>query len=384
MIALPNSSCKLQAKIGGAATTVNPVSVATYHDVTDSQGQKDRYGTQDEILTGATEVDIVDVAPRDAKRVIDSVSIHNQDSVAQTVTVQYYDGTDTRTVIKVSLDTLETLIYTANSGWHVLKSNGSVKSAADPTGGFADNVTLKFGDANDITMGWDGSDFDVLQATVDSSIKWGVDGDGIDHVFYGATASTSMTWDQSADSLIFTGAARIVWTGTTGQPEMHLTDNLADALSIEISGSTDLMVFTTTNNAESVAIHGLRTKGTTAVAITGATALTLADSGGIFTVGQGSAYDIDLPSPTSGPGCRYFFSLTAPGANAVTITVLGGAATFVGSIISEGQIIVATGATLTFASGVCVLGDSIEIQSIATNLYHVRAVSSILNGITIA
>lgn len=249
---------------------------------------------------------------------------------------------------------------------------------------FGDSNQLRFGTGNDITIAWDGTDLDVLQATANSSIKWGVDGAGIDQVLYGDTASTSLTWDQSADSLIFTGVARQVWTGSTGQAEMHLTDNLADALSVEISGSTDLMVFTTTDNAESVAVHGLRTKGTTAVAISGATALTLADSGGIFTVSQGAAYDIDLPSPTSGPGCSYFFSLTAPGANNVTLTVLGDAATFVGSVITEGKIVVATGSTLTFASGTSVLGDSIEVRSIATNLYHVRAVSSIVDGIAIS
>lgn len=248
----------------------------------------------------------------------------------------------------------------------------------------ADSVKLAFGDGDDITVAWDGTDLDVLQAAANSSIKWGVDGAGIDQVWYGDTASTSLTWDQSADSLIFTGAARVVFTGTTGQPEIHLTDNLADALSIEISGSTDLLVFTTTDDAESVSPIGLRTRQSTGVAITGATTLKLSDSGGIFTVSQGAAYDIDLPSPTSGPGCSYFFSLTAPAANNVTLTVAGSAATFVGSITIDGATIVATGSTLTFASGASSLGDSIEVRSIATNLYHVRAFASGAGGITIA
>jgi hypothetical protein len=184
--------------------------------------------------------------------------------------------------------------------------------------------------------------------------------------------------------VVLSGAIDLLFSGTTGQSEITLTDNLADALSVLIPSGVDLLVLTTTNSAEAVAVRGLRTTATTAVAITGATTLTLADSGGIFTVGQGSAYDIDLPSPTTGPGCRYFFSLTAPGANNVTITVAGAAATFVGSIVSEGQIIVATGSTLTFATGASLLGDSIEIQSIATNLYHVRATASALNGITVS
>lgn len=133
------------------------------------------------------------------------------------------------------------------------------------------------------------------------------------------------------------------------------------------------------------AIRGLQTVSSSAAAITAARTLTLADAGGVFSVSQAAAYDIDLPSPTSGPGCRYTFYLTAPGANNVTITVLGGAATFVGTIVNDvTSVIPATGATLTFASGASVLGDSIEIVSISASLYLVRAVSSAASSITIA
>lgn len=122
-----------------------------------------------------------------------------------------------------------------------------------------------------------------------------------------------------------------------------------------------------------------------ATPITAATVLTLADSGGVFSVSQAAAYDIDLPSPTSGPGCRYLFYLTGAAANNVTLTVLGAAATFVGTIVNDvTSVIPATGATLTFASGVAALGDTIEIISISTTLYLVRAVTSANGGITIA
>jgi hypothetical protein len=131
-------------------------------------------------------------------------------------------------------------------------------------------------------------------------------------------------------------------------------------------------------------IEGLRTSSSSAAAITAARVLTLADSGGVFSVSQAAAYDIDLPSPTTGAGCRYFFHLTGAAANAVTITVAGAAATFVGTIAIDGATIVATGSTLTFASGAAALGDSIEIQSLTTGLYHVRAFSSAAGGITVA
>lgn len=253
---------------------------------------------------------------------------------------------------------------------------------------FSDNAKLAIGSgagaAGDITFSWNATKLLVAQLTANSAIDWGVDGAGIDQVWYGDTASTSMTWDQSADSLILTGAAPLVFTGTTGQPFIGLTDNLADALSCGISGSTDLFVLTTTDNAESFSPIGLRCRQSTAVAITGATTLKLSDSGGIWTVSQGAAYDIDLPSPTSGPGCTYFFSLTAAAANNVTITVAGSAATFVGSITIDGATVVATGSTLTFASGASSLGDSIEVRSIATNLYHVRAFASAAGGVAIS
>jgi hypothetical protein len=253
---------------------------------------------------------------------------------------------------------------------------------------FADNAKLAIGSgagsAGDITFSWDATRLNVNQLTTNSAIRWGVDGAGIDQVWYGDTASTSMTWDQSADSLILTGAAPLVFTGTTGQPFIGLTDNLADALSVGISGASDLLVLTTTDNAEAVAVTGLRSVGTTAVAITGATTLKLSDSGRIFTASQAAAYDIDLPSPTSGNGCTYEFSLTAAGANDVTVTVAGSAATFVGILQNDVTgTVPCTGSTLTFKSGVAALGDMIQIKSISTSLYRVYAACSANGGITI-
>ena len=124
-----------------------------------------------------------------------------------------------------------------------------------------DNVYLGFGSATagvgtkgDINITWNGTKLLVAQVTANSAIDWGVDGAGIDQVWYGDTASTNMTWDQSADALIFTGAVDVQFTGTTGQSEIILTDNLADALSIKINGGNDLIVFKTTNSAEEVTV----------------------------------------------------------------------------------------------------------------------------------
>jgi hypothetical protein len=274
----------------------------------------------------------------------------------------------------------------------------------------ADSVKLGFGDADDLCFTWDGTDLLVSQAAADSVVKWGVSGAGINHVFYGDTATRDMTWDQSNDQLLFNDNAKLAigtgagaagdiclsWDGTrfsftqlTANSEMRYGVDGAgidqmwygDTASAYMNWdqSADALVF-----AGGAGITGLKTKQSTAVAITGATTLTLADSGGHFSVSQAAAYDVDLPSPTTGAGCTYFLYLTAAGANNVTVTVAGSAATFVGSITIDGATIVATGSTLTFASGASSLGDSIMVRSIATNLYHVTCFASAAGGITIA
>lgn len=132
-------------------------------------------------------------------------------------------------------------------------------------------------------------------------------------------------------------------------------------------------------------LSGLRTApGTTSSLITGATTLVLADSGGVFTIAQTSAYDIAVPDPTTGGGCVYKFVVTTAGAFNVTISTTG-ASTFVGTIINDvTSVIPATGSTLTIASGVAAIGDTITITSLSLGLYLVEAVTSANGGITIA
>lgn len=275
---------------------------------------------------------------------------------------------------------------------------------------FTDNTLLYFGTGNDIGLTWNGTNLVASQAAADSAFLWGASGAGINHTFYGDTAGRNLDWDQSNDQLLFAdstllsigsgaGAAgdiSLSWDGTRLNVT-QLTANSEIRYGVDGAGidqrwygdtasafalwdqSADALVF-----GGVAGITNLKVKQSTAVAITGATSVALADSGGIFTVSQAAAYDIDLPSPTTGAGATYFFSLTAPGANAVTLTVAGSAATFVGSIQIDGTTVVATGSTLTFASGAASLGDSISVRSIATNLYHVVCMGAAAGAITIS
>lgn len=79
-----------------------------------------------------------------------------------------------------------------------------------------DDETLAFGTGNDIVIAWDGTRLNVTQATVNSEIRWGVDGAGIDQRWYGDTASTFMLWDQSRDTLVLADNARVGYGSGAG------------------------------------------------------------------------------------------------------------------------------------------------------------------------
>lgn len=161
--------------------------------------------------------------------------------------------------------------------------------------------------------------------------------------------------------------------------------NRDDTASIKFSGTTIPVVATEVALAGAGKVTGLRTfPATTPPAITSATTLVLGDSGGVFTVAQTSAYDIALPDPTTAGGCAYKFVVTTAGAFNVTISTTG-ASTFIGTIINDvTSVIPATGSTLTIASGVAAIGDTITITSLTLGLYLVEAVTSANGGITIA
>lgn len=126
--------------------------------------------------------------------------------------VQIHDATDpaTKYLTLGALDGTTALVdFVGVTG--TIAVDGTANVIFDGTNVVAqDNVGIALGTGSDIVATWDGTDLDITQATADSSIKWGVDGAGMDQVWYGDTASNSMTWDQSADDLIFTVAAGIV------------------------------------------------------------------------------------------------------------------------------------------------------------------------------
>lgn len=143
---------------------------------------------------------------------------------------------------------------------------------------FADSETLTFGDDNDVTIQWDGTDLDILAAADDTvitvgngtndfdltwymadanttvkfdasanTVDFGADDYGVDVTFHGATAGVFWRWDESADTVLRDGGtlfAKAVASGDggmtvsadgmTADPE---TDTEAGYIAVDIGGT---------------------------------------------------------------------------------------------------------------------------------------------------
>ena len=109
---------------------------------------------------------------------------------------------DGDTEIDASVDDTIDITIAAAVDFQMTANTFSVLTGSDLN--LADSCKTQWGTGQDITMTWDGSDFLIAQATPNSAVKWGIDGAGMDQIFYGDNHGSSMTWDQSADSLLFT------------------------------------------------------------------------------------------------------------------------------------------------------------------------------------
>ena len=113
MIRLPTTAHKLQAVLAGAITTNQLHVVASFADKTTSDYAG---GTKLSLTNGVSAVDIVDAPIASTIRDIDYVGVYNADTVAATVTIQEFDGVNTRTLATATLNPGDQLIYVHGSG----------------------------------------------------------------------------------------------------------------------------------------------------------------------------------------------------------------------------------------------------------------------------
>lgn len=124
---------------------------------------------------------------------------------------------------------------------------------------------------------------------------------------------------------------------------------------------------------------GFTPKSLSAAAITTTRALTVQDSGGIFSIAKTSAYAITLPTPAQ--GITFKFLILDTGANIVTIS--DGSAHLFGVVDVNNTNVAMTGTTLSLASGNSV-GDWVAFEGIDATHYLVTGSCIAAADITIA
>lgn len=199
---------------------------------------------------------------------------------------------------------------------------------------FNDSVDLKVGTGKDIGIAWDGTRLNVTQAAPNSEIRFGVSGAGIDCIHYGDDVGSDMTWDQSADSLIFGDSAKVVFgTGSDVSVYWDATDLCVrqaapnSAIKVGVDGAGfDLLLYGDTasasllwdQSADKLILNGVaKIQLQTIVAATG-TAIPVTHSGS-FPITQNGAETNTLADPTYlGQTLSIFVDTDTSGARVIT------------------------------------------------------------------
>lgn len=91
--------------MSGAAATTNPSFTAAYAD---NNGTSFTEGANDGVLNGTTAVTAVSAPAASTRRIINTITVENNDTAAVTITVGYLNTASTRVIVKVTLQVGDT------------------------------------------------------------------------------------------------------------------------------------------------------------------------------------------------------------------------------------------------------------------------------------
>lgn len=128
--------------LGGSVTTNKLHCNANWIDKTSSSSTPgDTYTESD----NTNKVTAVGSPGASTQRIVVDVSITNRDTVSAEVFFQWYDGSNERSIIAVTLAVGSTLQYVKDSGWSVIDADGITLTGSGGGGGIADGDTLATG-----------------------------------------------------------------------------------------------------------------------------------------------------------------------------------------------------------------------------------------------
>jgi hypothetical protein len=130
MLVLDTTSKSITIVMSGAAATTNPSFTAAYAD---NNGTTFTEGANDGVLNGTTAVTVVAAPAASTRRIINTITVENNDTAAVTITVGYLNTASTRVIVKVTLQVGDT--WTTNGAYD---TNGNLKQ----TSGGASGATI--------------------------------------------------------------------------------------------------------------------------------------------------------------------------------------------------------------------------------------------------
>ena len=204
-------------------------------------------------------------------------------------------------------------ITLANDGNNrIVTGTGSSSLNAEANATF-DGSTLAITGAATISTNLDVDGTTILDAVdidgavqIDGTITVGANDQGYDVILYGDTASANVTWDTSADDLIFNGAAGLIVPDgqltlgstaiTSTAAEINIIDGDTSASSVTIVDA-DQIILNDNGTMKQVAVSALNTYTSSSIAAddigTGNAAITLTTSSGNITI-DAAANDTDI------------------------------------------------------------------------------------------
>ena len=133
MIVLDTTSKSITIVMTGAAATTNPSYTTAYAD---NNGTSFTEGASDGILNGTSAVTVVSAPASSTRRIVNTITVENNDTAAVTITVGYLNTASTRVIAKVTLQVGDT--WTTNGAYdtngNLKQTMGTVNLATQVTG----------------------------------------------------------------------------------------------------------------------------------------------------------------------------------------------------------------------------------------------------------
>lgn len=124
MIILTNTTDKIQVVLGGTVATSQAACYASFRNTTSTTISA---GRSIALTNNLTAVDLVSPPSASAQKVVDYISVYNEDTSPITVTINFFDNTSLFTLATAVLGVFEKIEYQEGTGFKIISASGAQK-----------------------------------------------------------------------------------------------------------------------------------------------------------------------------------------------------------------------------------------------------------------